>query len=154
MGIHVPDHRSSAQRSSNVPVLSNRINYSACSSRELRRRVPPSTTLSPHSRLTPNSNSALPSSYRDTNPDPVYPSDQHSTNQHTQFGATNNVRSLADSGMMRYILPILFVANHICRCLAWWSTHQSPPDLASGAEDVLPISFDGDSNFITARLVH
>jgi hypothetical protein len=54
---------------------------------------------------------------------------------------------------MKYMLPILFVANHISRCLAWWSTHQTPPDLASGAEEVLPISFNGDNDFITVRLV-
>lgn len=61
-----------------------------------------------------------------------------------------------DSGMIKYLLLILFVANHISRCLAWsWTAHQTPPDLVTSAprvaEDVLLNNFDGDRDFITAR---
>ncbi|KAF8126220.1 hypothetical protein EV363DRAFT_1418934 [Boletus edulis] len=64
-------------------------------------------------------------------------------------GAKSNVPCLAEScGMIKYLLLILFVANHITCSLAWsWTTHQSPPDLASAprvAEDVLLNSFDAE----------
>lgn len=134
-----------------------RINYLAYPSREGASYVCHTSELSHMLNLNP----ALPSSRRASPMTPqtgiparILPSLLTSIQPtSTRRGAKNNVASLTENGMVRYML-ILFVASHISHCSAWsWTTHQTPPDPESQiGEDVLPNIFDGDIDFIISRL--